>query len=78
MSELLKIKRRDQISIMIDLLGMLVKPIRITRLIRLMNLNYVYLIRYLKRIDELGLIVYNKKEYSLSVKGKEFYKLLQH
>lgn len=78
MSELLKIKRRDQISIMIDLLGVLVKPIRITRLIRLMNLNYVYLIRYLKRIDELGLIIYDKKEYSLSEKGKEFYKLLQH
>lgn len=73
-----KIKRRDQISIMIDLLGVLVKPIRITRLIRLMNLNYVYLIRYLKRIDELGLIIYDKKEYSLSEKGKEFYKLLQH
>lgn len=73
-----KIKRRDQISIMIDLMGVLVKPIRITRLIRLMNLNYVYLIRYLKRIDELGLIIYDKKEYSLSEKGKEFYKLLQH
>lgn len=70
-------KRRDQISIMTDLLGMLITPVRITRLIRRMNLNYVYLIRYLKRIDELGLINFNNKEYSLSVKGKEFYKLLK-
>lgn len=70
-------KRRDQLSIIIDLLEILGTPIRITRLIRRMNLNHNYLVRYLKRIDELGLINFNNKEYSLSAKGKEFYKLLK-
>lgn len=70
-------RRRDQIDIITELLSILIKPIRITRLIRQMNLNYNYLIRHLKRIDELGLISFNNKEYSLTEKGKAFYELLK-
>lgn len=72
------IHRRDQISIMTELMGvLLITPMRITKLVKRMNLNYVYLIRYLKRIDSFGLIEFKAGEYSLSEKGKEFYKLLK-
>jgi len=72
-----RLKKRDQITIIFNLLELLNTPMRITRLIRSMNLNWNYVIKYLNIIDELGLISFNDKEYSLTPKGKEFYLLMK-
>lgn len=44
---------------------------------RSLNLNNMYMKKYLEKMNSMGLVVCNGSEYSITTKGKEFYSLLK-
>jgi len=70
------LKRRDSLNIFTELLGKLTVQTKITHLVRGMGLSHRYLMKYLDRMNKMGLIEVNDTNYSLSVKGRQVYELI--
>lgn len=72
--------RRDQMTIMTDLLSNIGEPRRVTHLLYKSNMSYTQLIKYLNVLVELGLAQENKEPfhaYTITQNGKTFYKLIK-
>lgn len=73
--------RRDQLTIMTDLLSNIEEPRRVTHLLYKSNMSYTQLIKYLNVLVEMGLAQENKKPfhaYTITKNGKIFYELIKH
>ena len=72
--------RRDQVTIMTDLLSNIEEPRRVTHLLYKSNMSYTQLIKYLNVLVELGLAQENRKPFhafTITQNGKTFYKLIK-
>ena len=73
--------RRDQMTIMSDLLSNIGEPRRVTHLLYKSNMSYTQLVKYLNILVELGLAHEDKKPfhaYTITQNGKTFYKLIKN
>lgn len=74
------ITRRDQITIMADLLTNTLEPKRVTHLLYGSNMSYSQLIKYLNTLIQLGLITVQEdphKSYVITEKGKSFASIIK-
>ena len=73
--------RRDQLTIMTDLLSNIEEPRRVTHLLYKSNMSYTQLIKYLNVLVDLGLAQENRKPFhafTVTQNGKTFYKLIKN
>ena len=73
--------RRDQLTIMTDLLSNIEEPRRVTHLLYKSNMSYTQLIKYLNVLVEMGLAQENRKPFhafTVTQNGKTFYKLIKN
>jgi len=73
--------RRDQVTIMTDLLSNIEEPRRVTHLLYKSNMSYTQLIKYLNVLVDLGLAQENRKPFhafTVTQNGKTFYKLIKN
>jgi len=71
--------RRDQVTIMSDLLSNIEEPRRMTHLLYKSNMSYTQLIKYLQVLVDLGLAQEHRKPFhafTITQNGKTFYKLI--
>jgi predicted transcriptional regulator len=71
--------RRDKITIMGDLLGIIQEPRRVTHILYKSNMSYVQLLKYLENLKNLGLAQENKKpfrSFMITNNGKKFMELI--
>jgi predicted transcriptional regulator len=72
--------RRDQITIMGDLLVNTMEPKRLTHLLYGSNMSYSQLVKYLNTLIDLGLISEGKKPFRtfmITEKGKSFMSIIK-
>ena len=72
--------RRDQITIMGDLLVNTMEPKRLTHLLYGSNMSYSQLVKYLNTLIDLGLISKEKKPFRtfmITEKGKSFLSIIK-
>jgi predicted transcriptional regulator len=72
--------RRDQITIMGDLLVNTMEPKRLTHLLYGSNMSYSQLVKYLNTLIDLGLISEEKKPFRtflITEKGKSFMSIIR-
>jgi predicted transcriptional regulator len=80
MTEAVQGTRRDQLTIMGDLLVNIQEPRRLTHLLYRSNMSYSQLVRYLDTLIEMGLIDEQKKpfrSFSITDDGKAFMKIVK-
>jgi len=73
--------RRDQLTIMTDLLSNIEEPRRVTHLLYKSNMSYTQLIKYLNVLVEMGLAQEKRKPFhafTVTQNGKTFYKLIKN
>lgn len=73
-------KRRDELSVVCDMLSLLSQPMRSTHILYKSNLSYRQMKRYLSSLKEMGLIAELKEpfhSYRITEKGRMFLKLLE-
>jgi predicted transcriptional regulator len=71
--------RRDQLTIMSDLLEIVQQPQRLTHILYKSNMSYGQLSRYLEEMTELGFLETKSKPfraYIITSKGKQFNEML--
>jgi len=71
--------RRDQVTIMADMLGIIGSPQRLTHILYRSNMSYGQLIKYLQEMKEMGMIEEHKKpfrSFKITNKGKLFREML--
>ena len=71
--------RRDQITIMADMLDIIQQPQRLTHLLYRSNMSYGQLVKYLRAMKERGMIEEQSKPfraYKITSKGKIFLDML--
>lgn len=71
--------RRDQLTIMSDLLDIVSQPQRLTHILYKSNMSYGQLSRYLEDMKEMGFVESKSKPYRAYVvtqKGKQFNEML--
>jgi len=72
--------RRDKITIMADLLGIMQEPRRLTHILYKSNMSYVQLVKYLDDLMERGLAEKRQEPhrcYSITDNGKLFMQLVK-
>ncbi|MDH3677518.1 MAG: winged helix-turn-helix domain-containing protein [Nitrosopumilus sp.] len=72
--------RRDQVTIMTDLLENIEEPRRVTHLLYRSNMSYTQLVKYLNVLVDLGLAKENKEPfhaYLITKNGKTFRDLIK-
>jgi len=72
--------RRDKITIMADLLGIMQEPRRLTHILYKSNMSYVQLVKYLDDLMDRGLAEKRKEPYrcySITDNGKLFMQLVK-
>ena len=72
--------RRDKITIMADLLGIMQEPRRLTHILYKSNMSYVQLVKYLDDLMDRGLAEKRKEPYrcySITDNGKLFMRLVK-
>ncbi|MBM2819664.1 MAG: 45 protein [Nitrosarchaeum sp.] len=72
--------RRDQITIMGDLLVNTLEPKRLTHLLYGSNMSYSQLVKYLNTLIDLGLVFEEKKPFRtfmITEKGKSFMSIIK-
>ncbi len=72
--------RRDQITIMGDLLVNTMEPKRLTHLLYGSNMSYSQLVKYLNTLIDLGLVSEEKKPFRtfmITEKGKSFMSIIK-
>jgi predicted transcriptional regulator len=60
---MMKATRRDTLKIISDLLENMREPRRLTHLLYASNLSYTQLIKYIKIVNEMGLVTEQKKPF---------------
>jgi len=73
------VARRDKITIMGDLLGIIQEPRRVTHILYKSNMSYVQLLKYLDNLKDLGLVEVRTKpyrSYMITENGKMFMHLI--
>jgi len=73
------ISRRDQLTIMSDLLEIVQQPQRLTHILYKSNMSYGQLSRYLEDMTEMGFLETKKepfRAYVITTKGKQFGEML--
>ena len=71
--------RRDQLTIMSDLLEIVQQPQRLTHILYKSNMSYGQLSRYLEEMTEMGFLETKSKPfraYIITSKGKQFNEML--
>ena len=71
--------RRDQLTIMFDLLEIVHQPQRLTHILYKSNMSYGQLSKYLDELTELGFLEINTKPFRsfvITAKGKQFHEML--
>lgn len=71
--------RRDQITIMLDLLTDITEPKRLTHMLYSSNMSYVQLLKYIKLLKEYGFIKEEEKpfrSYLITREGKAFVSIM--
>ncbi len=71
--------RRDQLTIMSDLLEIVHQPQRLTHILYKSNMSYGQLSKYLDDLTELGFLETRTKPFRafiITEKGKQFYEML--
>lgn len=71
--------RRDQLTIMSDLLDIVQQPQRLTHILYKSNMSYGQLSRYLDDMKEMGFVESKSKPYRayvVTAKGKQFNEML--
>ncbi len=71
--------RRDQLTIMYDLLEIIHQPQRLTHILYKSNMSYGQLSKYLDDLTELGFLEIQTKPFRaflITEKGKQFYEML--
>ena len=71
--------RRNQVTIMTDMLGIIQSPQRLTHILYRSNMSYGQLIKYLHEMKEMGMIEEHKKPFryfKITNKGKLFRDML--
>jgi len=71
--------RRDQVTIMSEMLGILESPQRLTHILYKSNMSYSQLIKYLHEMKKLGMVEEHKTPYrsfKITPKGKLFREML--
>lgn len=72
--------RRDQITIMVDLLHNIQEPRRLTHLLYRSNMSYSQLVKYLQSLKDMGLIKQTERPYrayTITDNGKSFMQLVK-
>ena len=72
--------RRDQITIMGDLLVNTMEPKKLTHLLYGSNMSYSQLVKYLNILNDMGLVVENPKpfrSFMITEKGKSFLSMIR-
>ena len=72
--------RRDKITIMSDLLGIMQEPRRLTHILYKSNMSYVQLVKYLDNLIEMGLAEKHQspfRSYTITTNGKLFMELVK-
>ena len=72
-------ERRDQLTIMSDLLEIIQQRQRLTHILYKSNMSYSSLVKYMENMTELGLIEQNQKPFrtfGITEKGKQFLEML--
>jgi predicted transcriptional regulator len=72
--------RRDQITIMGDLLANTTEPRRLTHLLYSSNMSYSQLVKYLNTLIDLELIAEQKlpfRSFTITEKGKSFMSIIR-
>ena len=67
--------RRDQVTIMSDMLGILQSPRRLTHILYRSNMSYGQLIKYIHEMKEMGMIEEMNgsfRSFKITTKGKLF------
>jgi len=73
--------RRDQLTIMSDLLEIVKQPQRLTHILYKSNMSYGQLSKYLAELSKLGLLETKTKPFRAFVrteKGKQFHEMLSY
>jgi len=71
--------RRDQLTIMFDLLEIVHQPQRLTHILYKSNMSYGQLSKYLDELTELGFLEIKTKPFRsflITEKGKQFHEML--
>jgi len=71
--------RRNQVTIMADMLGIIQTPKRLTHILYRSNMSYGQLIKYLQEMKEMGMIEELQKpfrSFKITNKGKLFREML--
>ena len=71
--------RRDKITIMSDLLGIIQEPRRVTHILYKSNMSYVQLLKYLDNLKEMGFAEENTvpyRSFKITENGKLFMELV--
>jgi len=71
--------RRDQITIMLDLLSGITEPKRLTHMLYSSNMSYTQLLKYIKSLKGYGFIKEETqpfRSYLITREGKEFVNLM--
>jgi len=72
--------RRDQISIMIDLLTILQQPQKLTHILYKSNMSYSQLIKYLKDMKTMEMLIEQNiphRCFTITSKGKKFLEMIE-
>jgi len=72
--------RRDQITIMLDLLSSISEPKKLTHVLYSSNMSYTQLIKYIDSLKEYGFIKEETKpfrSYLITLDGKEFVNIMK-
>jgi len=72
--------RRDQLTIMFDLLEIVHQPQRLTHILYKSNMSYGQLSKYLDELTELGFLEIKTKPFRaflITEKGKQFHEMLE-
>ena len=73
--------RRDQLTIMSDLLEIIQTDQKLTHILYKSNMSYKSLIKYLGNMIKMGLIEERKKPsrvYQATTKGRKFYEMIEN
>lgn len=71
--------RRDKITIMSDLLGIIQEPRRVTHILYKSNMSYVQLLKYLENLKEMGFAeekAVPHRSFKITENGKLFMELV--
>jgi predicted transcriptional regulator len=80
LGEIRNSQRRDQVTIMTDLLENIEEPRRVTHLLYKSNMSYTQLVKYLNVLVDLGLAKEDRKPFHafiITKNGKIFYDLIK-